>query len=266
MITYPQIDPVLLRLGPFEVHWYGMMYMIGFMLAWWLGTKRAQQPNSAIQLEHLNDLLFYAVLGVILGGRVGYVLFYDLSAYLANPLSIFKVWQGGMSFHGGLIGVLIAMWLYGRQINRRFFEVTDFIAPLVPLGLATGRIGNFINGELWGRPTDMPWGMIFPNPLAEHIPRHPSQLYQMVLEGICLFIVLWLFSKKPRPTMAVSGVFLIGYAFFRSLAECFRSPDIHIGFVAFNWLTMGQLLCIPMLIAGIILVMLAYRKRPVKTD
>jgi phosphatidylglycerol:prolipoprotein diacylglycerol transferase len=269
MLIYPEIDPVLLQIGPFEVywfgiigpfkiHWYGIMYLIGFGLAWWLGMRRAQRPNSIITQEQVSDLIFYSALGLIIGGRLGYVLFYDLPTYIATPLAIFKVWQGGMAFHGGLIGVMIAIWLYARQIKRRFFELTDFIAPLVPLGLAAGRIGNFINGELWGRPTNLPWGMVFPH--VDSIPRHPSQLYEMALEGFVLFIILWIFSNRPRPTMAISGLFLVGYGTFRFMIEFARQPDAHLGFIAFNWMTMGQLLTLPMLIIGIILMTLAYRR------
>jgi len=261
MLTYPEIDPILFQLGPLKIHWYGVMYLIGFVFAWWLGNRRARQPGAIVTPAQISDLVFYSALGVVLGGRLGYVLFYDLSTYIATPSAIFKVWQGGMSFHGGFIGVLVAMWLSARNINRRFFEVTDFIAPFVPLGLCVGRIGNFINGELWGRPTDLPWGMIFPH--VDNIPRHPSQLYQAALEGLALFIILWLFSKRPRPMMAVSGLFLIGYGAFRFLAEFFREPDNHLGFIAFDWLTMGQLLTVPMIIVGIIFMGWAYW-RPVK--
>jgi len=258
MITYPQIDPVLLQIGYLKIHWYGLMYLIGFGLAWWLGLQRAKQPHAIITPLQMDDLIFYAAIGVILGGRLGYVLFYDLPAYLANPWQILHIWNGGMSFHGGLIGVLIAMGLYAHRINQKFFAVTDFIAPLVPLGLAAGRVGNFINGELWGRPTEVPWSMIFPH--VDNLPRHPSQLYQAALEGVMLFIILWLFSKQPRPTMAVSGLFLIGYSTFRFFAEFFRTPDAHLGFIAFNWLTMGQLLTLPLLIAGIVFMALAYHR------
>ena len=260
-MTYPEIDPILFQLGPLKVHWYGLMYLMGFGMAWWLGSRRARVPDAVITQQQLSDLIFYCALGVVLGGRLGHIVFYDLSAYIASPLDIFKVWQGGMSFHGGFIGILVAMWVYARQINRRFFELTDFISPLAPLGLAAGRIGNFINGELWGRPTDLPWGMVFPH--ADHLPRHPSQLYQMALEGITLFLVLWLFSKRPRPMMAVSGLFLIGYGGFRFLVEFVRDPKSDLGFIAFDWLTMGQLLSLPMLIAGGILMGLAYW-RPMK--
>lgn len=262
MLTYPEIDPVLVQLGPLKVHWYGVMYLLGFSFAWWLGLRRTQQPHAFIMPEQMSDLVFYGALGVILGGRFGYIIFYDLPTYIHNPLNIFKIWQGGMSFHGGLIGVLIAMAIYAHKIKRHFFEITDFIAPLVPLGLAAGRVGNFINGELWGRPTDLPWGMLFPH--AGALPRHPSQLYQAALEGIALFILLWLFSRKPRPMMAVSGLFLVGYGFFRFLVEFVREPDAHLSFIAFDWLTMGQLLSLPMIIIGFGLLGLAYR-RPTDT-
>lgn len=258
MLTYPEIDPVLFQIGPLKVHWYGMMYLVGFTLGWWLGLRRLRS-NAFMTPAQLSDLVFYTALGVVLGARIGYILFYDPLTYLANPLAIFQVWQGGMSFHGGFLGVLLAIWLYAGKINRSFIEVTDFMAPLVPLGLAAGRIGNFINGELWGRPTDLPWGMVFPQ-TGDMIPRHPSQLYQAALEGIVLFLILWLFSKRPRPTMAVSGLFLVGYGTFRFLIEFVRTPDAHLGFIAFNWLTMGQLLTIPMFILGMILLILAYRR------
>ncbi|MDM8558836.1 prolipoprotein diacylglyceryl transferase [Candidatus Parabeggiatoa sp. HSG14] len=257
MLIYPEIDPIAFQLGPLKVHWYGIMYLIGFSLAWILGAKRAKHPNAVITKDQVSDLIFYGALGVVLGGRLGYILFYNLPTYINTPLTIFKVWQGGMSFHGGLIGVLVAMWLYAHKINRRFFEITDFIAPLIPLGLMMGRIGNFINGELWGRPTDLPWGMIFPH-AGDSIVRHPSQLYQAALEGVVLFIILWLFSKRPRPIMAVSGLFLMGYGIFRFLAEFARTPDAHLGFIAFDWMTMGQILTLPMLIIGGLLMGLAY--------
>jgi len=257
MLIYPDIDPVLLQIGPLKIHWYGIMYLAGFSMAWWLGNKRLQQ-NPIFTSEQLSDLIFYAAIGVVLGGRIGYVLFYDLANYLATPLNIFKVWQGGMSFHGGFIGVLLAVWVYARKLKLPFFKVTDFIAPLIPLGLCAGRIGNFINGELWGRHTDAPWGMVFPH--IDAIPRHPSQLYQAVLEGFVLFIILWIFSKRSRPMMAVSGLFLIGYGLFRFLIEFVREPDYHLGFIAFDWMTMGQILTIPMLIVGIVLLKLAYQR------
>ncbi len=258
MLTFPNIDPVLLTLGPFKVHWYGLMYLVGFMAAWRLGLQRSQTSHSPLRPEQISDLIFYAALGVILGGRLGYVLFYDPSTYWAQPSAILKIWTGGMSFHGGLVGVLIAMAWYARQLKKGFFELTDFIAPLVPLGLGAGRIGNFINGELWGRVTTLPWGMVFPH--VDNLPRHPSQLYQALLEGLVLFTLLWLFSRRPRPTMAISGLFLIGYGLIRFLVEFVRTPDPQLGFIAFDWLTMGQLLTLPMLLAGGLLLGLAYRK------
>ncbi|OUD14434.1 prolipoprotein diacylglyceryl transferase [Thioflexithrix psekupsensis] len=261
MLTYPSIDPVAFSIGPLAVHWYGLMYLFGFTLAWWLGLRRIRAPYSPLNnTEQLSDLLFYCAMGVILGGRLGYVLFYDLASYIAHPLNILQVWRGGMSFHGGLIGVLLAVWLYSRRIQCHFFAITDFIAPLIPIALGLGRIGNFINGELWGRPTDLPWGMIFPDPAAGYIARHPSQLYQALAEGIVLFLLLWLYSRKPRPMMAVSGLFLMGYGVLRLFTEFFRTPDAHLGFIAFDWLTMGQVLSIPMIGAGVILMVLAYRR------
>jgi len=259
MLIYPDIDPVIFQLGPLKVHWYGLMYLIGFGLAWWLALRRAKHSGALFTDTQIGDIIFYSALGVVLGGRLGYVLFYDLSAYLATPSLILQVWHGGMSFHGGFIGVAIAMWLYARKLKISFFQLTDFIAPLVPLGLLTGRIGNFINGELWGRASDLPWAMIFPH--VDNIPRHPSQLYQALLEGLILFIILWIFSKRSRPTMAVTGLFLIGYGTFRFLVEFVREPDNHLGFIAFDWMTMGQLLTLPLLIIGGILMGLAYSRR-----
>lgn len=251
MLQAPLIDPVALALGPLKIHWYGLMYLFGFAGAWWLMKRRASRPQSPLTVEQVGDLLFYAALGVVLGGRLGYVLFYNLPQYLSDPLSLLKVWQGGMSFHGGLLGVLLAMWLYARRLDLRFFQVTDFIAPVVPVGLFFGRIGNFINGELYGRVTDLPWAMVFP--AAGPLPRHPSQLYEAVLEGLLLFAILWWYSSRPRPLMAVSGLFLIGYGLFRFLVEFVRLPDAHIGYLAWGWLTMGQLLTLPMIALGLFL-------------
>jgi len=262
MLTYPQIDPVAIALGPLKIRWYGLSYVAGILLAWWLLNYRAiNQPLKGWNNEQVSDLIFYGAIGLIIGGRLGSALFYNFPYYLANPLDIFKIWQGGMSFHGGLIGGLIAVWIYGRRINRGFFDIIDFMAPVVPVGLFFGRIANFINGELWGGPSTLPWAMVFPGPHAGGIPRHPSQLYEALLEGVLLFIILWIYSAKPRPTMAVSGLFLLGYGVFRSAVEFVREPDSHIGYLAFGWLTMGHILTLPMIILGAALLLLAYRKK-----
>lgn len=239
------------------VHWYGLMYLGGFALGW-LGTRiRSRRPHSPVARSAVDDLIFFVALGVFIGGRVGYMLIYNLAGLLENPLSLLFVWQGGMSFHGGLVGVLIAMWLFARRIGRTFFEVTDFIAPWVPIGLGLGRIGNFVNGELWGKPTrpDAPWAVI-----VDGQARHASQLYEAFLEGLVLFVVLWLFSARPRPTMAVSGLFLTLYGAFRIAVEFIRLPDDPPGYLAFGWLTLGQVLSLPMVVAGVVLLVLAYRR------
>ena len=271
MLTYPEIDPVALTLGPLKIHWYGIMYLLGFSAFWTLGRYRASRPGSGWTVRMVDDVLFYGVIGVIVGGRLGYMVFYGFEQIAANPLNLFKVWEGGMSFHGGLIGVLVAMWLYGRRHGLGFFQVTDFIAPMVPLGLLTGRVGNFINGELWGRATDLAWGIRLPcrgfpeycrglaADTAWSLPLHPSQLYEAALEGVALFLILWIFSSRPRPVMAVSGLFLLGYGVFRFTLEFVRTPDAHIGYLAFDWLTMGQVLSMPMVLAGLLLFALAYR-------
>lgn len=249
MIVFPQIDPVAFSLGPIKVHWYGLMYLLGFVAAWGLAHWRVKHYRLNWTAEQISDLIFYGALGVIIGGRIGYLLFYNSYQFFTQPWVVVKLWEGGMSFHGGLIGVAVAMWLFARKIKKPFLEVADFLAPLVPLGLGAGRIGNFINGELWGRVTDMPWAMIFPN--SDGQPRHPSQLYEFGLEGVALFIFLWWYAAKPRPAGRVTAMFLIGYALCRLLAECFREPDAQLGFIGFNWLTMGQLLSIPMLLIGL---------------
>ena len=281
MLVHPQFDPIAIHIGSFGVHWYGLMYLAGFLTFLWLGRKRISILNKAkapaseagrskkkarsdaatslfpIDAKMLDDLLFYGVLGVIIGGRLGEVLFYSPGYYFSHPLKIFAVWEGGMSFHGGFLGVLIAMALFAHKHQLRWLQLTDFIAPLVPPGLAFGRIGNFINCELWGRPTDMPWGMVFPK--VDSIPRHPSQLYEFALEGVLLFVLLWLYARKPRPLGAVSGVFLIGYGSFRFLGEFTRNPDDGIfGLMTFG-VSMGQWLSLPMIAAGI--AMLVWRKR-----
>ncbi|MCO6413400.1 MAG: prolipoprotein diacylglyceryl transferase [Thiogranum sp.] len=258
MLTYPNIDPVAVSFGPVAIHWYGLMYLIGFVASWWLGVVRARKPDSGWKADEIGDLIFYGALGVIIGGRVGYILFYNFGLFIDDPLLLFRVWQGGMSFHGGLLGVLVAMWLYGRKTGRTFFQVTDFIAPFVPVGLGAGRIGNFINGELWGAPTDLPWGMVFP--FVDAQPRHPSMLYEALLEGLVLFVILWLYSSRPRPTRAVSGLFLLGYGVFRFAVEFVRLPDAHIGYLAVGWLTMGHVLSAPMILFGILLLVLAYKR------
>ena len=264
MLVHPQFDPIAFRLGPLAVHWYGLSYLAAFLLFLMLARRRAvRQPfaGRGWQGKDVEDLLFYAVLGVVLGGRLGYVLFYKPAYYLAHPLEAFAVWQGGMSFHGGLIGVLLALALFARQRGRSFFDVSDLVAPCVPIGLAMGRLGNFINGELWGRFADpsLPWAMVFPQS-GSPLPRHPSQLYQFALEGVLLFAVLWAYGRQPRPLGRVSAAFLIGYGVLRFVAEYFREPDDFLGLLALN-LSMGQWLCIPMVLAGLVMWVWAGRKR-----
>jgi phosphatidylglycerol:prolipoprotein diacylglycerol transferase len=259
MISYPDINPVAVDLGFAKIHWYGLMYLVGFVGAWWLGTLRAKQPDSGWHKDQVADLIFYGALGVILGGRIGYILFYNFSAFTENPILLFKIWQGGMSFHGGMLGVFVALYLFARKTGKTFFQVSDFIAPMVPIGLGAGRIGNFINKELLGRPVDaeISWAMDF----GDHIARHPSQVYQALSEGLLLFLILWFYSSRPRPRMAVSALFLIGYGGFRFITEFFRTPDAHIGFVAFDWMTKGQQLSIPMILIGSYLLYLAYKNK-----
>lgn len=256
MLTYPEIDPVIFSLGFIQVRWYGLMYVIGFLLGWWLARLRARRPDTIISPPQVDDLVFYVMLGVILGGRLGYCLVYGWHQLMSDPLYVFKITQGGMSFHGGLTGVLVALWLFGRKIGQSFFAITDFAAPLAPLGLGFGRLGNFINGELWGRPTDVPWSFN-----VNGVPRHPSQLYEALLEGVLLFIILWTFSAKRRPRMAVSGMFLLCYGIFRFTVEFYREPDADLGYLALGWVTMGQVLSTPMIFAGIVLLVLAARRR-----
>ena len=258
MFTFPQFNPVALAIGPISIHWYGIMYMIAFGGAWWLASIRRKQQVGKWTAEQISDLVFYGALGAVLGGRMGSVLFYNFDRFLSDPIWLLRVWEGGMSFHGGLLGVLLSFFLYSRNIKKEFFEVMDFVAPLVPFGLGAGRIGNFIGGELWGRPTDVAWGMVFPH--VDQLSRHPSQLYEVALEGFVLFALVWWFSAKPRPRMAVTGLFAIGYGCFRFFIEFFREPDLHLGFVALNWMTMGQVLSAPLIAAGLILLILAYIK------
>lgn len=248
MLNFPQIDPVALSLGPIKIHWYGLMYLIGFAAVWFLGQKRAAKPWSPIKPEAIEDLVTYGAMGVILGGRIGYILFYNFSEFLASPIILIKIWQGGMSFHGGMLGVFIAMWLFSKKQQCTLLQLTDIIAPMAPIGLGAGRIGNFINSELWGRPTDVPWAMVFPN--GGLLARHPSQLYEAFLEGFVLFVILWIYSSKQRPTMAATGMALFFYGCFRFLVEFFRMPDAQLGFMALDWVTMGQILSTPMIVIG----------------
>ena len=281
MIYLHQIDPIALSLGPLKLHWYGLMYLLGFIAAWWLGQRRVRAGRlPGVDANGYSDLLFYAMVGVVLGGRLGYILFYGLEGFLANPLSIFKVWEGGMSFHGGLLGVMTAALWWSRRQRMHFFDTMDFVAPLVPLGLGFGRIGNFIGAELWGKYTKADWGVIFPTDPAlkdfsavqlqaqyaagalDQFARHPSQLYQAFLEGLVMFAALWWFSRQPRPRYAVSGLFALLYGVFRFLVEFVRVPDEQLQYLAFGWLTMGQLLSVPLILLGLYLLWLS-RRSPV---
>ncbi|MET1218294.1 MAG: prolipoprotein diacylglyceryl transferase [Glaciecola sp.] len=246
--VFSGIDPVLIEIGPLAVRWYGLMYLVGFIAAYYLAKSRLSRTKWSE--EDLSDLLFWGFMGVILGGRVGYVLFYNFSRFLSDPLYLFRIWEGGMSFHGGLLGVLIAIWYFARKKGSTFLAVGDFVAPLVPIGLGAGRIGNFLNAELWGRTTEVPWGIIFP--AAGYLPRHPSQIYQFALEGVALFTIIWLYSKKPRATGAVGGMFLLCYGVFRFVVEFFREPDAHLGLYA-TGLSQGQYLSMPMVLLGVFL-------------
>jgi len=256
MLNYPQIDPVAIALGPLKIRWYGITYLVGFVASWVLLRRRALSGKFSFDAKHVEDIIFYGVLGVILGGRLGSMLFYNFDDLLADPRNLYRIWEGGMSFHGGLLGVLVAMWLFARKHGFGFWQVVDFVAPVVPLGLGAGRIGNFINGELWGKATDVPWAFVV-NGQA----RHATQLYEAFLEGLVMFVVLWTFSARPRPVMAVSGLFAVLYGIFRFAVEFLRLPDAHIGYLAFGWLTMGQLLSLPLLLAGLVLLYLAYAKK-----
>jgi len=273
---YPDIDPIIIALGPLAVRWYGLAYLAAFATCWWLGTQRAKRPGSGWTAEAVSDVVFYGAVGAVLGGRFGYVFFYGFEQFLRDPVWLIRIWDGGMSFHGGLIGGLLGLAWFARRTGRTFFQVSDFIAPLVPLGLGFGRLGNFANTELPGRMTESAFGLIYPcsadairsiNPLCtgewEPFARHPSPLYQAFTEGLVLFVLVWLVSSRPRPAGLVSGVFLIGYGTLRFLTEFFRVPDSHLGFIAFEWLTMGQLLSLPMIIVGIIFVFHAQAKSEV---
>lgn len=259
MFTFPQFNPVVISLGPLSIHWYGVMYIIAFGGAWVLASYRRNMKPNQWSTDQISDLIFYGAIGAVVGGRLGSVFFYNFDRFLEDPLWVFRVWEGGMSFHGGLLGVGVALYFYSKSLRKGFWETIDFIVPFVPFGLGAGRIGNFIGGELWGRPTDVSWGMVFPH--VDQLPRHPSQLYEVALEGVALFILLWWFSSNPRPRLAVSGVFALGYGSFRFFIEFFREPDQQIGFIAFEWLTMGQLLSVPMAAGGILLLFLSYNKQ-----
>ena len=290
MPYFHDIDPLAFSFGnlsvfgwftlPIAVHWYGLMYLGGFLGGWWLGKRRLAAGRLPVNVEQYSDLIFYVMLGVVVGGRLGYMLFYGSSQILVDPVSVLRVWEGGMSFHGGLLGVLFAGWWWSRRNGIHFFDTVDFVAPLVPIGLGLGRLGNYVGGELWGKHTDASWGVIFPKAL-EHLgkttdelkamyqagmlnaeARHPSQLYQMALEGIVLFVVLWLYSSRPRPRYAVSGVFALLYGVFRFAVEFVREPDAQLGYLAFGWVTMGQVLSAPLIVLGLWLLWLS-RKQPV---
>ena len=274
---FVDLNPIAISLGPVQVRWYGIMYVIAIAVAWWLGNRRRAAGRLPVSADEFSDLTFYGALGVILGGRIGYMVFYDTAELIHHPLSLFRVWEGGMSFHGGLLGVLLAVLWWARRNKLNFFDAVDFVAPLVPIGLGLGRLGNFIGGELWGRHTDLPWGMIFPRSLEalgktteelyqmylagdlDRAARHPSQLYEFCLEGVVLFTVLWIYSRKPRPRYAVSGLFALLYGLFRFAVEFVREPDVQLGFIAFDWLTMGQILSLPLILVGIFLLWLSRR-------
>ncbi len=278
MPYFHDINPIAFSFGPVAVHWYGLMYLAAFVLAGWLGNRRRAAGRLNVSYEQFSDLAFYVMLGVILGGRLGYVIFYATAELIHDPLMLFRIWEGGMSFHGGLLGVVTAVWVWSRRHKLYFFDTIDFVAPLVPIGLGLGRLGNFIGGELWGRYTDLPWGMIFPRALdalgksrAELYQmylagelntqaRHPSQLYELALEGLVMFCVLWIYSRKPRPRYAVSGLFALLYGLFRFSVEFVREPDMQLGFLAFDWLTMGQLLSLPLIVLGAVLLAFSRRK------
>jgi len=251
MLVYPVINPVALHIGPLSIYWYGLMYLIGFAAAWSVLAYRIKYSKfpRGFTMQELSDILFYAALGTIIGGRLGYMIFYARDDLWTNPLFTFQIWKGGMSFHGGLIGVIVSLSWFGIKQKKFLGNIADFVIPAVPLGLAAGRIGNFINSELWGRVTDVPWGMVFPN--GGPLPRHPSQLYEFFLEGIVLFLILWFYSMKPRPRWSVFGLFLICYGSFRIFIEFFREPDPQLGYLAWGWLTMGQILSVPMIVVGV---------------
>lgn len=258
-LAFPQFDPIIFSLGPISLRWYGLMYLIGFIFARWLAIKRANRPDSGWTVEQVDNLLFNGFAGVFLGGRIGYVLFYQWDLFVQDPSYLLRVWEGGMSFHGGLIGVIVAMLVTAKLQKRNFWMVADFVAPLIPFGLGMGRIGNFINDELWGRVTDVPWAVLFPS--GGYLPRHPSQLYEFVLEGIVLFCILNWFIRKPRPAGSVAGLFLLFYGLFRFIVEFFREPDAQLGLYFGQQISMGQILSTPMILLGALFIVLAYRRQ-----
>jgi len=255
MFVYPHPDPVALSLGPLHVRWYGLMYLLGFLAAWWLARRRATRPGSTWTPVEVDDLIFYCALGVILGGRIGWMLFYGTERILADPLSVLRIWEGGMSFHGGLAGVLLALAAFANRRGKQIVDVFDFTAPLPAIGFGAGRVGNFINGELWGKPTDVPWAVV-----VDGVPLHASQLYEALLEGLALFVILWWFTAKPRPRWAPSGLFLLCYGLFRFGVEFVRVPDANRGYLFLDWVTMGQILSFPMIVAGLWMLAVAYRR------
>ena len=258
MLTYPEIDPVIFSIGFLKIRWYGLMYLLGFVVAIMLAKARTKKLWSPVKYSEVDDLIFYCMLGVILGGRFGYVVFYGWQQLVSDPLYVFRIMEGGMSFHGGLIGVIVALWLYGRKINKDMITMMDFVAPIVPLGLGFGRIGNFINGELWGKPTNVAWSF-----KVNGVSLHATQLYEAFLEGLVLFLILWIFTDKERPKMQSSALFLIGYGIFRFFIEFYRVPDAHLNYLAFGWVTMGQILTAPMIIIGMTMFILANNKEKI---
>jgi phosphatidylglycerol:prolipoprotein diacylglycerol transferase len=263
MLRFPDIDPVALDLGVVQIRWYGISYVAAILLGWWLLHRRVLARPDSWTTQHVADLIFYCTIGIIVGGRLGEVLFYNFAYFLSDPLSILRIWEGGMSFHGGLIGVMLAGWWYGRGVGRRFFETADLLTPVVPIGLGLGRLANFVNGELWGTPSTLPWAVIFPDPRAGGLARHPSQIYEALLEGLVLFVVLWWFSSRPRPAPSVFGLFLVLYGVFRFAVEFVREPEAHIGYVAWDWVTTGQILSLPMIAFGLLFLWLAFGRRVV---
>lgn len=258
IMLFPEIDPIAISLGSIKIHWYGLTYLFGFAGVWIFGKMRAKKPYSPITPDGVEDLVFYGAMGAILGGRLGYVIFYNFAKFIEDPMMIIRVWQGGMSLHGGVIGVMMAYSLMAKKYHCKTFQLIDFLAPLSCFGLFFGRIGNFINAELWGKTTDVPWGIIFPG--AGPLPRHPSQLYEAFLEGIVIFIILWTYTAKERPYLAPTGLILFLYGSFRFFVEFYRMPDAHIGYIAFGWLTQGQVLSIPMILIGMTLFVIAHKR------